>query len=303
MSYGVTCGAIAMTPQADTGGSIALQALSLATELTGRLGRNTLALPGYPDIAVRIRKVLAEDAAGPERIGRIISAEPALAARLMRMANSAALNPDGRPVTELKAAVARLGFNIVRSATIAFAMSQANNAGELRGLETKLDALWHQSTLVAALCFVTASNVRGLNPNEALLSGLVHNIGKLYLLSHTHQFPELFADAATYQDIVRTWHGVLATSLLRQWEMPESIIHAVEHQDAVDRKHTGPTDLADVLNVACMAASLRDAPEELIGALRYVPALRLMGLDGQQLLVILEASQEQVRYLQTELGR
>ena len=64
---------------------------------------------------------------------RVVGSEPALAARLMQIANSAALNFTGKPITELRTAIARMGFNMVRSAAIAFAMSQLKKVGLAEG--------------------------------------------------------------------------------------------------------------------------------------------------------------------------
>jgi len=280
----------------------ATQERDLVAELQGGLAQGTLVLPSYPDVAIRIRKVLADDHATVERVGRVVSAEPALSAQLMRLANSAALNPGGRAVTEPKSAVARLGFNMVRSATIAFAMAQVKGAAHLRGLESELDALWHRSTLTAALCYVTARNVRGINADEALLAGLLHNIGALYLLSKAHQYRAVFADVEANRRIVEAWHIQLAVGLLKQWGMPSSIIQAVESQESGHRARDGSADLADVLIVARLLAASVASPNEVQDELQRVPALGRIGLEAATLLTILEQSQEQVKTLQLALA-
>ena len=93
---------------------------ALAAELSG----GKVELPGFPHIVMRVQKVLADDTADSTRIVRVIGSEPVLATQLVRMANSAALNPGGAKVTDLRAAVSRVGIDTVRSATIAFAIQQ-----------------------------------------------------------------------------------------------------------------------------------------------------------------------------------
>ena len=70
---------------------------------------------------------------------RVVGSEPALAARLMQIANSAALNFTGKPINDLRTAINRMGHNMVRSAAIAFAMSQLKKVDSLKGLEKPLD--------------------------------------------------------------------------------------------------------------------------------------------------------------------
>ena len=81
---------------------------------------------------MRVQKVLSEDNANAERVVRVLGAEAgAGGTRVLTMANSAALNPSGKPVTDLRAAVTRLGFDALRSAAIGFAMAQLRRAKAL----------------------------------------------------------------------------------------------------------------------------------------------------------------------------
>src|SRR3974377_2447455 len=102
---------------------------------------------------------------------------------------------------------ARLGFDSLRSAAIGFAMAQIQRAKAFKGIERHLSALWQQSVLVAALCFVVARRTDKVSPDTAMLTGLVHGVGKLYILTHSMKHPALFGEQEMYQRIVRDWHG------------------------------------------------------------------------------------------------
>src|SRR5262249_54821910 len=138
---------------------------SLAQELTS----GKIDLPSFPDIVVRVRQVLADEDVRPDQVVRVISTEPALAARLLHISNSAALNFSGKPIADLRTAITRMGFNMVRSAAIAFALWQLKKAETLKGLEKPLEALWHSSTSVAAMSHVVARRLSRVNPDTALL--------------------------------------------------------------------------------------------------------------------------------------
>src|SRR5665213_933808 len=84
----------------------------LAQELSG----GKVELPSFPDIAIKVRKVLANDDVNLDMVVRVVGSEPTLAARLLQVANSAAVNRTGSPVTDLRKAVQRLGLNMVRGA-------------------------------------------------------------------------------------------------------------------------------------------------------------------------------------------
>ena len=76
---------------------------SLALEMSA----GKIEIPSFPDVAVRVRKVLSDENCSATQIARVVSAEPAMAAKLLQMANSVALNPNGSKITELKSAIAR----------------------------------------------------------------------------------------------------------------------------------------------------------------------------------------------------
>src|SRR5690606_12437050 len=156
------------------------------------LSSSKVDLPSFPDIAMRVRQVLADEEVSPAKIVRVVGSEPALAARLLQVANSAAINFSGKPVTDLRTAVARIGFNMVRSAAIAFAMSQLKTVDALKGLEAPLDVLWQRSSKDAAMCHVVARRFTQVNPDTALLAGLLHGIGLLFILTRMSRHPQLF---------------------------------------------------------------------------------------------------------------
>src|SRR5689334_14477635 len=232
------------------------EAVRLVEALTVELAGEKIDLPSFPDVAVRVRRALTNEEVDIDDVVRVISAEPALAARLLQVSNSAALNPNGRRLTDLRTAVSRIGFNMARSATIAFAMSQLRRAEAYKGLEAPLTELWQHSAHVAAVCHVVARRFTRINADTALLAGLLQGVGKLYLLTRTVRFPSLLGDPAAYQRIVAEWHVRISQAILRNWEMADEIINAVAAAENPDREHEGVTDLADVIAVSGALASL-----------------------------------------------
>src|SRR5579862_2298337 len=206
--------AAAMTPKH----AVDAEAFAFVQALASELSKGKIDLPSFPDIALRVRQVLADENVSQDKVVLVVGSEPALAARLMQIANSAALNFTGKAITELRTAIARMGFNMVRSAAIAFAMSQLKKVDSLKGLEKPLDDLWKRSAAVAAMSHAVARTYSRVNPDTAMLTGLVHGIGELYILTRSTQHPGLFADHAAYNSIVRDWHSAVAKALLENWD-------------------------------------------------------------------------------------
>ena len=279
------------------------EAFAFVQALAAELSTGKVDLPSFPDIAMRVRQVLADDSVSPEKVVRIVGSEPALAARLLQLANSAALNFSGKAVTDLRTAVARMGFNMVRSAAIAFAMSQLKKVDALKGLEAPLDALWRRSASVAAMSHAVARRLAKVNPDTALLAGLLHGVGQLYILTRTAKHPALFANEAVYHNIVRDWHTSIAKALLENWGMAEEIAEAVGNYEDVGRSHSGNTDLTDVLTVGYLLASYREHPESIELNMQGVAAFTRMQLDRAGYDKLIKESGDEIAAVQAALGR
>jgi HD-like signal output (HDOD) protein len=280
----------------------AVEAARLIEALNLELAGEKIDLPSFPEVAARARKALANEFVEIEDVVRIISAEPALAARLLQLANSAALNSSGRRIADLRQALSRIGFNMARSATIAFAMSQLRRAEAYRGLERPLDELWQSAACNAAVSHVVAKRFTSVNSDTALLGGLLGGIGKLYLLTRAARFPGVLGDASVYQRIVAEWHGRIAQAILRNWEIAEEVVVAVVDCEDHDREHEGATDLTDVLAVGAALAALGPAPVADQMLFLGMPAARRMKLDAAGCIAALAESHDEIVSLRQALG-
>lgn len=282
--------------------AIDTEAFAFVQALASELSRGKVDLPSFPDIALRVRKVLADENCTQDQVTRVVGSEPALAARLMQIANSAALNFTGKPITELRTAINRMGHNMVRSAAIAFAMSQLKKVDNLKGLEQPLDDLWRSSAAVAAMSHAVARRFSKVNPDTAMLAGLLHGIGKLYILTRSSQHPRLFADHVAYSQIVRDWHSPVAKALLENWDMAEEIVNAVSDYEDMEREHTGPVDLTDVLTVGNLLAAFKEHPESLEINMHDVAACKRMNIDRATYEKLIDECESEIDALRQALG-
>lgn len=277
-------------------------AFEFVKSLAFELSSGKIDLPSFPDVAVRVRRALSDDRTTVEQVTRIIGSEPALAARLLKMANSAMLNRTGKQVTDLKAAVARMGYNMVRSAAISFAMAQIRASSNLKAVEKPLKELWQHSTYVAALCYVVARKHTKLNPDEAFLAGLLHGIGKLYILSRCEKHPVLFANEEVLQQVIRDWHSNVGKAIMENWEMAQALVDAIGDQEDIGREHDGPADLTDVVICANMMAAYFDVPADLELNMQGVTAFSMLSLDPTTTAAIIEECRDEVEALRNALG-
>jgi HD-like signal output (HDOD) protein len=273
-------------PQQGEGGAGIVRKLML--ELT--LG--DIRLPSFPDIAVRVQKVLDDPKTSPARVASVVASEAALAARILRLANSAFLNPSGEQVNDLRVALARLGVQLVRCTAVSFALQQMKLGAGDASLRKELQELWRGGALVASIAYVLARDSRAANPDEALVTGLMHNIGKLYI---TVSAPSAQAAA------VSEWHPQIAVLILKHWKFPPAIIAAVGDQNSNSRVGQGDEGLADILKAATALVPCVFDRTMLPDLVAQVPAFQRLKLGSEDCTRILGASAEQIRSLRAGL--
>ncbi len=260
--------------------SVDTAAFNLVRELAAALSAGTVSLPSYPQVAIRLQKLLADDDTDADRLVRVLGAEPVLAARVTTLAGSSALNPSGRKISDLRTAIVLLGFDALRTTAAAFAMVQIRQAGEYRAIEKPMAALWRESVSRAAMSYVVARATGKCRPDTAMLAGILSGIGKLYLLTQTSRHPELLEDEAGFHGLVRDWHASIAQALLESWKMAPEIVAAVRDWPTVDSDPRSTADLADVLAAADLLLSHGENPELLQGLLDDSMPMQRLGLKA-----------------------
>ncbi len=285
-------------PDAEAMNAIAFE---FVAELAQEVSAGHVELPAFPDVAMRVRKALGDENVSPEQIARIVGSEPGLAARVLALANSAALNRGSKTIGELRTAISRIGHNNVRTAAVSFAITQLRRAGDLRPITKQLEALWHEATMVAALAYAIGTRAQGVNSDEAMLGGLMHNVGKIYILARAHKHPSLFADERAMASIMRAWHSNIGKAVIENWGFPEQIAEAVGEHEDIDR-HSGYADVTDVLTVATMMSAFfgREADMEL--NMQGVRAFSRLGLDNEKCAHIMRDCVDEIAALRAALG-
>jgi HD-like signal output (HDOD) protein len=269
------------------------------SDLARELSAGRIDLPSFPDAVARVQHVLSDDSITSERIARVVSSDAGLAARILTMANSTLLHRGGSPVTDLKVAVTRIGHDSIRAAALAYATAQVRHAADLAHIRTDLERFWQEGIRVAALAHAMAKESQLMRPDEALLAGLLHNIGKVYIIART---PKDALKVHVDDAVLRDWHPGIGQALIENWKLPEEIAVAVGGQNDVERSHPAPADLQDLLIVAVSLATQMANNAADDAALARMPAAAAMGLTDSAIVRIMLESQTEMETLQAALG-
>jgi putative nucleotidyltransferase with HDIG domain len=224
-----------------------------------------------------------------------------MSTKIIRLANSMAMNPSGRTVVDVNSAIARVGMEAVRTVSFAVAMEQLLSSKKMAPFESLSRRLWEHTMYVAALARVLARRLTRVNPDEAMFAGLVHDIGVFYLLSRAASFPEMVADPVALHQLLVQWHDGIGHALLSAMGLPEEVLVVVQEHEQ-ERTMERVTTLADILFVANRLANVDHGWRDPALSEPFDDAILRQLFDAEALRTLLADSADDVASLKNALS-
>ena len=247
-------------------------------ELIQDLESGQLQLPTLPEVALRVRDVVDDEDANASQIAEIIAQDAALSARLIQVANSP-LYRGRQEIDRLSMVVARLGNKLVRNLVTSQVMKQMFQATN-DVVDQHLRAVWEHSVQVAAIARALAGSVPGVMPDQAMLAGLIHDIGTLPILYRAEERDELLATPGLLDQLIARLHTRIGGAILKHWKFPDALVAVAAEHENLERSHEGGPDLVDLVQVANLQSHIdTDHP---LGQVDWggVSAFQSLGLEA-----------------------
>src|SRR5882757_7325739 len=134
-----------------------------------------------------------------------------------------------------------------------------------------------------------------------MLTGMMHGIGKLYILTRAANHQELFASQSVLNDIINDWYPSIGKAILENWKFSETMARAVGQED-FSRTDPDAPDLTDVVGVAILMVAYGTDVAGLDGALQELPAAKRLGLNESKTLSVMQDSAAEVTALSQALA-
>ncbi len=252
-----------------------------------------LSFPTSLDTSQRILKAVENPDVALSALARIIVAEPLLSAKVIRLANSAALNPANTPVRDVRQAVLRVGTELTKALAMVLMMDQLRQSQRHSGCQDLSHRLWVRSIHSAALSYVLARKLTTLNADEVMFAAIVRDLGRFYLLSRIADYPALLDDLAVLAQTINDLSSQATSIVLEKLKLPESIAATL----LASRRYSGampPTTAGDVLFIAGAISPRRDPFDELDSRVAKTDAAALPGIDQATLAEVIAESGEEI---------
>lgn len=193
--------------------------------IVAQAARGEITFPTSVNAVLRLQQALDDPDCPLDEAIRLVLAEPQLAARTVALANSAAFGGGGAPVTNVRAAVIRIGYRRLQALVASLVVRQFGSRIKDPQLRAKAEQLWEHTVHVAALAQSLARHVTFVNPDTALFAGIIHEVGGFYLLSRADEFPGLL------EDDPEKWgelcEDVVGLEVLRKLAVPAPVADAI----------------------------------------------------------------------------
>jgi HD-like signal output (HDOD) protein len=218
-------------------------------DLTQLIKNDEIRLPTLPEVALRARELAQNAGASAQDIARLINTDTAMAARILKVANSPLMRGP-REVRDIATAIARLGLTCICNLITGLAMEQMFRAHS-DIIDRAMRRSWHHATEVAAIANVMCRHYTpSLEPDQAVLAGILHEIGVLPILTYGEEH-NTFQDPAVLQSVLDKLHPIIGTRILEEWRFPKELVDVPRYLLAFDRiTGTDAPDYADLVMVA-----------------------------------------------------
>ncbi len=244
---------------------------SVYGEVLAAIERNELTFPVFPEVAHRVRALINDPDVSAQEIVSAISGDVAISAHLIKVANSAAFSNLPK-VENLRQAISRLGYMQIHNLVLHVTLGQLISPRDPI-ISRYLSNYWSNNREVAAHCFVLAKTHSKLDPDRAMLAGLLHNIGAVPLCLYLDT-PEFKLDAEELYELIEKLHVQTGVQMLRTWNFPDSMIEIIAGNETIDEYAPCYSDLIKV------AILLTHPAGKEIDCSEVKPAKRL-GLDSE----------------------
>lgn len=193
-------------------------------------------LPALPEVVVRVMRMAEDPRSDAQGIARVIATDQAMAARVLKLANSAFYGLPRR-VSTLSEAVVILGFRTIKNLAIAASTFELLNR-EVAGYWLQRGELWRHSLACAIGAQLIARRAQLPVSEEAFVAGLLHDIGKVAInLFVREQFDQIMERALqdripfveAEQAILGFNHAMAGGLIAEKWNLPPQLVSVIKY--------------------------------------------------------------------------
>jgi len=218
-------------------------------------------LPPMPQVAQKARQVVSNPDSSFKELAKVIETDQAIAAKVLRMANSAYYGSVGDVSSVRQASVVLGTKTLIELLNLACASGPLSKT--LKGYDLEAEDLWKHSLAVASGSRIIAKKRSAELAEDAFSAGLIHDVGKLILDSYIFERREAFErviqkGTESFLEIEKQVlgfdHAEIASEVCEKWQIPSHLSFAIRHHH--DPLQSDENELAYIIHVADITAMM-----------------------------------------------
>jgi len=251
----------------------------IAQNFEADLQSNNLTLPSFPDVALRIKHLLDDPNVTVKDVADVLNNDPAITVKLLKTCNSP-LYRTANEITSNRDAIVRLGFNTTRKLITIFALKEVFKSKN-KFLQQKMGELWAHSSEVASISYVLASKTPGMDPEQAMLAGLMQDIGAIPILNYIENYPEFMKLDYKIDAIISSLKSRIGAKILEHWGFSADLIEVAKNSNnwtfQSPHEKTGYVDITIVASIHSYIGK-KDHPK--YPPFDQIPSFKKIGKNG-----------------------
>jgi len=276
---------------------------SIYNQIMQAVETGSLQLPSLPEIALRIRKAVDEADTDIDQISRLMELDPALSARLIKVANSP-VTRGTVPIKSMRDVVVRMGLKMTRSLVLSFSAAQLFKT-QHSALKKEMKKFYAHSIEIASICYSLGTRIDSLEADELLLAGLIHDIGVIPVITYIEKTGLEFSDEEEISKLIDSLRVAVGVMVVKSWDLPKEMLNVVTHAEHWMRDSGGEVHAEDVVIIAQIYDCLRRKQVSHLPDISKVPAFKKLfpeTPDPKFAMEVLDQAKDEISDMKALLG-
>ncbi len=260
---------------------------------------DSISLPSLPEVAQRIQSVFHDDTADASKFSGIIMTDPAITGKLIKIANSPVYQ--GVAATEtLQAAIIRLGMDVTYKQVMAYAANELFKS-QSPSIFERMEKLWSHSRKVAAISRVLAKSTGLFDPEQAMLAGLMHDLGVIVIVGYLQEHDEYPLDNNLIEETIKIMRPQITGLLMQKWNFSKEMVTVAEECEDWFRNKSDAADLCDLIMVAQYHSLMGTDEISRMPPIATIPAVSKLNMGLQESIELMKQSNKEINNIERML--
>lgn len=270
----------------------------LVRDMLEDIKHNRITLPTLPEVAYRIREIVDQPYATATMIADTLKLDSALSARLLKLANSPLFRARSA-IEDINTAITRLGNANIRNLVTSIVLEQMYQGGYASSrIEQLLREQWKHTLRTAAISYYLTKHFTSLNADEAMMAGLIHDIGALPIIEYSESVPELSSSDQALELMISKLHAQIGRLILVKWRFPESLITVAANHEDIFRDPGIDLDYTDIVIIANLLSYIGTNHPATRLDWNTIPAFNRLAISPEESIDAIKNAHEEIAQIQ-----